>query len=322
MVVGSSVGPRRGKVVCGIAAGLALLACAVVTRLQVGHWQNSERLFRHALAVTGANWQAHHTLGHALVAQGRDDEAIIEYQAAVALQPRPEVRYILGTTLSRQRRYEEAVAQFSEMLKDTPENVPVLVQIGIARALQGKINEAVAALNEALRIDPTDAGAHNSLGNILAEQGQHEEAVKEFEQALRFKPGHANAHNNMALSCRELGRMEEAIAHFREAVRLEPNGMQALNNLAWTLAACPKAEYRNGAEAVELATRACELTKYQSPVPLATLAAAYAEAGRYQEAVSFAEQARELVKGAPGELPERLGEMIEAFRARRPYHSR
>jgi tetratricopeptide (TPR) repeat protein len=312
---------RRPTAVLAAAASMVLIACAVATRLQVSYWHDSERLFRHALAVTRDNWLAHHSLGHALLAQGNEDEAIVEYQAAVALQPRPEIRFILGETLSKRRRYEEAVEQFSELLKATPDNAGALVQIGIARALQGKTEEAVQALSEALRIDPADAGAHNSLGNILAQKGRHEEAVKQFEEAVRLNPNHAGAHNNLAISCKKLGRMDEAIAQYREALRLEPDSLQGLNNLAWTLAACPKAQFRNGAEAMRLATQACELTKYQNPIPLATLAAAYAETGRFQEAISFAERAQEAAKGAQAALAERLSAMLEAFRAGRPYHA-
>ncbi len=314
-------GLRRRTAVLTAAASGALLACAVVTTLQLRYWHDSEKLFRHALAVTRDNWLAHHSLGHALLAQGNEDEAISQYQAAAAIQPRPEIRFILGETLSKRRRYEEAIGQFSEMLKSSPDNVPALVQIGIARALQGRTEEAVRALSEALRIDPADAGAHNSLGNVLAQQGKHEAAVQQFEEAVRLKPDHAGAHNNLAISCKKLGRMDEAIVQYREAIRLEPDSLQALNNLAWMLAAYPKAQFRNGPEAVKLATQACELTKYQNPIPLATLAAAYAETGRFQEAISFAERAQEAAKGAQGVLANRLSAMLEAFRAGRPYHA-
>ena len=69
---------------------------------------------------------------------------------------------------------------------------------------------------------------------------------------------------------------------------------EALNNLAWVLATSPKAELRNGAEAVRLAERACELTHYGEPLFIGTLAAAYAEAGRFPEAVTTAEKAEQL----------------------------
>ena len=54
----------------------------------------------------------------------------------------------------------------------------------------------------------------------------------------------------------------------------------------------------NGAEAVHLAERACELAHYGQPLFIGTLAAAYAEAGRYPEAVTTAEKAEQLATSA------------------------
>ena len=316
-----SSGLRRRTAVLGAAACGVLLACGVVTRLQLDYWRDSEPLFRHALEVTRDNWLAHHSLGHAFRNEGRLDEAIVEYQAGLAIQPRPEIRYILGKTLSERGRYEEAVEQFSELVRLYPEDVSALIQLGIARARQGKPDEAARVLSEAVRIQPGDAAAHNSLGNVLAEQGKPEEAVRQFEEAARLKPDHAAAHNNLALSLSKLGRTGDAISQYREAIRLQPDFLAALNNLAWLLAAQPDARFRNGAEAVTLGTRACELTKYQNPTALATLAAAYAETGRFREAVSFAEQAQGAAKGGQGPLAERLAAMLEVYRAGRAYYA-
>ena len=79
----------------------------------------------------------------------------------------------------------------------------------------------------------------------------------------------------------QLGRTREAVAQYQEALRLNPDLAGALNNLAWVLATCPDDQLRNGAEAVRLAERACELTHYREPLFIGTLAAAYAEAGRF-----------------------------------------
>ena len=94
----------------------------------------------------------------------------------------------------------------------------------------------------------------------------------------------------------------------------------ALYKLAWIRAACPQAEFRNGAEAVRLALRACELTRYQAPAPLETLAASYAEAGRFADAVAVAQRARQLALAArQPELADRPTKMLKLFADRKPY---
>src|ERR1035438_7267364 len=124
----------RRAVLAALASGV-LLVCVVMTSRQLSCWQNSERLFRHALEVTRDNYVAENNLGFALLTDGKLDEAISHYRAAVALQPRWErPRLGLGEGLSRMDRFGEAAEQFSEALKLSPGLVPALVQLGIARA--------------------------------------------------------------------------------------------------------------------------------------------------------------------------------------------
>jgi protein O-mannosyl-transferase len=308
------------------AAGALLLLCAIRTEDQLRYWQNSERLFQHALAVTRDNFMAHNNLAGDYYLRGNWDGVIEHYRASLELQPRQpqrlDVLRSLGEALSNKARYPEAIELFTEVLQARPMNEPVLVQLGIARARQGQPEEALRALNEALRLEPNDPAVHNSLGNVLAQQGRHAEAVRQFEEALRLQPGYPGALNNLAISCKRLGRIGEAITHYREALRVQPDAMEALNNLAWILAAHPDAQYRIAPEAITLATRACELTRYQNPIPLTTLAAAYGEAGQFRDAISLAEQAQALMPESASNSPlaVRLRGMITAFRGNKAYH--
>jgi len=87
------------------------------------------------------------------------------------------------------------------------------------------------------------------------------------------------------------------------------------------LAASPKAEARNGVEAVRLAERACELTHYGKPVCIGTLAAAYAECGRFPEAVTMAEKAEQLATtGGLTAVAAKNRQLLELYRAGKPYH--
>ena len=91
--------------------------------------------------------------------------------------------------------------------------------------------------------------------------------------------------------------------------------------MAWLRATHPDPKYRNAAAAVELSERACRLTEQQEPLFIGTLAAAYAEAGRFEDAVKTAERAKALA-AATGqkELVEKNRQLLELYRAGRPYH--
>ena len=92
--------------------------------------------------------------------------------------------------------------------------------------------------------------------------------------------------------------------------------MEALNGRAWLRATCPDETYRDGAKAIEDATKACELTGWNDLYCLDTLAAAFAEAGQFDKAVECQEKAIEL---APDDEKEDLGTRHKLYQERQPY---
>jgi len=203
-----------------------------------GRGRDAIAQYQAALAIDPKYIDAHNNLGSALQdIPGRLGDAIAQYQEALRLKPDyPEVRYNLGNAwLKVPGRMNEAVAQFQEALRMKPDYAEA--HWGLANALAkipGRQGEAVAQFQEALRRRPDYAEAHYSLGNVWLETPGHlNEAVAEYQEALRLKPGLAEAHNNLGSAWLNVpGRMNDAIAEYREALRLKPDFATAHFNLA------------------------------------------------------------------------------------------
>ena len=95
---------------------------------------------------------------------------------------------------------------------------------------------------------------------------------------------------------------------------------QALYRLSWILSTYEDEKYRNGKDAIELATRLCKITQYLQPLALDALAAAYAETGKFNEAVLTAQKAYNLAlnKGSKT-LARRLKIRINLYQNKIPY---
>ncbi len=124
--------------------------------------------------------------------------------------------------------------------------------------------------------------------------GRHDEAVELFTRVIDAggEPGVlAVALTNRGFAESRRGNWQRAIEDCRAALRVQPKQASAHNNLAWLLAVCPVDALRNGQEAVDHATWACDATGWSNPSYLATLAAARAEVGDFDQAVHWHQRA-------------------------------
>jgi tetratricopeptide (TPR) repeat protein len=194
---------RHQAVTLTVVAVMVALGCLALTRRQLSYWQNSETLFRHAIAITENNCEAHQHLGY---------------------------------VLKLQRRFDEAITQFKEALRLEPNRVVAHTYLGDSLVLSGRMDEGVRELETAIRLDPTYADAHYFLANALSMQQRDDEAIREYEEAIRLDPDFPAARNNLGNQFWKQGRLQEACDQFREAVRLRPGDAKFRDNLDRILA--------------------------------------------------------------------------------------
>lgn len=214
------------------AAAVGLTACVVLTNHQLGFWQNSDTLFRHAVQVTPKNYLAYNNLGYFLSNRGRNREAMEFYAKSLAINPQYEdALNNMGYALAGEKNYKEAIGYYEQALKVRPNQVEVHNNLGNALSELGKIDEAIQEYQFVLREKPDHADAHNNLGIALAMQGKLEEAIVHFRAAIRFKPTYASAYSNLGNALAAQHKFEEATRQYLESLRLNPTDAQAQNNL-------------------------------------------------------------------------------------------
>ena len=137
---------------------------------------------------------------------------------------------LLIHALMRQGRLEEAQSETEKAMQLAPELPYVYEDLGSIHALKQDYARAVPLFQKAIRLDPNAALAHKKLGQALAAMGEGGAANEHFDA---FFERDRDA-EKVALGAEHLkeGRVDQAITTFREVLRQNPNSVDAMRFLA------------------------------------------------------------------------------------------
>jgi len=156
--------------------------------------KRAEAMAAQALAASPRSPLAHFAKGQVLRAQGRLEDAIPEYEAAIAFN----------------RNWLHAISALGE-----------------CKLYTGSTEEAILLQEQAIRLSPRDplVGAfYQRIGIAHLLQSRTDEAIPWFKKARGSYPGHSGAHAWLASAYALKGDTERGAAELAEACRLNTDG--------------------------------------------------------------------------------------------------
>jgi tetratricopeptide (TPR) repeat protein len=255
----------------GDAERLSALSLLGEMALAAGQAEDAVALLRQAIGLPGAGPEQLLTLGQALLAAKRLDEA--ERAFTLTLKQAPQEHAAergLGFTKLAQANAIEAIAAFHRALEIAPHDLqahagmaqafsllglraaahwhqarakstakalpPESAEVCRERALalaQAKLGEAAETMLErALAIDPDYAAAHAALGSLQAERGASASALDHLRRALALAPDEPDYHVELGRGLALAGTLGEAETHFRQTLARWPSLIGAKKILA------------------------------------------------------------------------------------------
>jgi tetratricopeptide (TPR) repeat protein len=233
--------------------------------------------------------EIHNNLARIHAREGKLEEAVAEFEKALALNAR-DADALLGlagiAAMRGNRGRAEHLTQVA--LATNPDFPPALAQLAELRRDAGDLGEAIRLYREALALDDTSPALYLGLGDCLSRAGQHAEAEKAFRRVISLQPDSFEAWYNLGVSTAQQGRFDESVSAYEKALALDPEHplyAAALNNLGTV-------QLDRGRK--DLAMARWEEAVTASPAQLEArynLATQYLEQERVDEAIPLLEQA-------------------------------
>ncbi len=160
-------------------------------------------------------------LGIALWGEKRGDEAVAQFEKALALDPDNAEAYLrLGNVQRARGDAPGAIASFQEAI-ERDGGAQAYNNLGVVYQEQGQLDRAADLFARAAALEP-DGDYFSNLGSVRLAQGREGEAKRHYERAIAANPDSAEAHHNLGVLLQGQGQLALAAEHFEHAVRLRP----------------------------------------------------------------------------------------------------
>jgi len=136
-------------------------------------------------------YHAHMQLG--LIFSAKNDPICVSYfNNAIRVNPeKPEAHYALGYFYQEHGQYEEAMMNYDNMLKVSPQNAAALYNKGYINLVYlENYDEAIQWFTEVVKMDQRYADAYYNRGRAYELKGNKSAARQDFENAVRVDPEH------------------------------------------------------------------------------------------------------------------------------------
>ena len=145
------------------------------------------------------------------------------HMVSLPIAPNPELseRIRQATALQEQGKLDEALGQFTDMVRTHPKCAQVWLGRGGTFLDKGFPDSAVQDFDRAIELDPNSPPAYCQRGGAYETMGDYSRAIQDATDAISLKPAFALAYFYRGIAYLKDKSLDRALADLKEAVRLD-----------------------------------------------------------------------------------------------------
>ncbi|PYV23746.1 MAG: hypothetical protein DMG27_14830 [Acidobacteria bacterium] len=159
-------------------------------------------------------------------------EAEAAAHKALELGAKPEEQeyghFLLGSIYEREKKYDQAEAEFKKVLNADPLNAAASNYLGYMLADRGvRLEESVKYIQKALELEPNNGAYLDSLGWAYYKMNRFDQAANQLEKAARLISSDPTIHEHLGHTYLQLGKKREAQQLFERALKEWPTAVSS-----------------------------------------------------------------------------------------------
>jgi tetratricopeptide (TPR) repeat protein len=190
----------------------------------------AEKLFEQVVKAKPDFAAGHAHLGLLYLQLGRTQEALLELQQALRLDPgRTDVAGALAHILKDQAKaasesgdWNGALGFLIEARKYASDDADVQYEFGMVAHKLSLDDDAIDAFQQTLKLRKDDAAALYNLGFALMDRARFDDALQPFAQYVELRPGDSSGYCALGMALAALERSQDARVQFERSIALAP----------------------------------------------------------------------------------------------------
>jgi tetratricopeptide (TPR) repeat protein len=168
--------------------------------------------------------------GYILFQEGKYEEALHEYQAAVLKNPEEANHYYnLGVTYMALGRNKEAIEAFKKTINVQPGNLLALKSLGQLFAKEKEYKQASHYLSLAANISSSDPEVFYNLGVSLLNMANYPGALDAFQKTIACQKNYGDAYYQLGLLYLNQNEKDKALINFEKFLEISPDDSKVPN---------------------------------------------------------------------------------------------
>lgn len=145
--------------------------------------------------------------------------------AAIGIGAEPGTRdmRLRGESAALAGDHASALEIWQKLVADRPNDVSLLLRLGVSQSVLGRYDEAEATFRKALRIQPSDPKLVFNLGLMYFRKGNEDQARELLNKTLAINPKFPEAHYHLGLLCEKQGQKAKAKRLYLRELDLNPS---------------------------------------------------------------------------------------------------
>ncbi len=217
--------------------GEAYAVFGAVKHIYRGDFAGAEIAFKRALELSPNYASAHQSYGNFLHrVRGRPDEALIQYQQALELEPLSRnIGTSLGVALIATGKYEEGLAQFEQVVSLSPTKAVGYASMGLVNwGVFAQLDKAVSWLSQAGKRSPGNPAISAVLGLVYLDLGDAAQADYWLKQSIT--KGAVRTWPNVGMALLHTYRHDATLAQESANRAMQAIPVKTIDPFGWQLA--------------------------------------------------------------------------------------